>query len=66
MLLCDCGFEARAGDEEGLVVEVKRHAREAHGMTLSHEDAVLLVFRAELEQHARPTGPRRIPRPDRR
>ena len=45
---CDCGFEARAADEDGLVAEVRRHAREAHGMALSHDEALLLAFRAEL------------------
>ena len=49
--------------EEGLVAEVQRHAWEAHGMTLSHDEALLLAFRAELngppmttsETTARPT-----------
>lgn len=49
MLYCDCGFEARAADEEGLVAEVQRHAREAHGMALSHDEVLLLAFRAELD-----------------
>jgi hypothetical protein len=48
-LHCDCGFEARAADEEGLVREVQRHAREAHNMMLSHHEALLLAFRAELD-----------------
>lgn len=46
MLSCECGFEARAADEEGLVVEVQRHASDAHGMPLSRDDALLLVTRA--------------------
>ena len=48
VLHCDCGFEARAANEEGLVAEVQRHAQEAHGMALSHDEALLLAFRAEL------------------
>ena len=48
VLHCDCGFEARAEDEDGLVAEVRRHAQEGHGMALSHEEALLLAFRAEL------------------
>jgi hypothetical protein len=48
VLHCDCGFEARAADEEELVAEVQRHAREAHGMGLSHDEALLLTFQAEL------------------
>jgi hypothetical protein len=51
VLRCECGFEARASDEEGLVAEVRRHANETHGMALSHDDALLLAFRAELDQH---------------
>ncbi len=56
MLQCDCGFKARAADEERLVAEVQRHARDAHGMALSHEEALLLAFRAELGANTpRPT-----------
>ena len=43
VLHCECGFEARAADERGLVAEVRRHAREAHSMALSREEALLLV-----------------------
>ena len=49
VLPCDCGFTARAEDEQGLLAEIQRHARDAHGMTLSHDDALLLAFRAELD-----------------
>jgi len=48
VLQCDCGFEARAKDEDDLLVEVQRHAREVHGMALSHDDALLLAFAAQL------------------
>ena len=58
VLHCDCGFEARAADEDGLVAEVQRHAREAHGMALSHDEALLLAFRAELDEEAPTTIPR--------
>jgi hypothetical protein len=58
MLRCECGFEARAEDEDGLVAEVRRHARDAHGMALSHEEALLLAFRAALDQEALTTIPR--------
>jgi predicted small metal-binding protein len=58
VLHCDCGFEARAADEEGLVAEVQRHAREAHSMTLTRDEALLLVFRAELDERAPLTIPR--------
>jgi hypothetical protein len=58
VLHCDCGFEARAADEGGLVAEVQRHAREAHGMALSHDEALLLAFRVELNSEALNTTPR--------
>lgn len=48
VIRCECGFEARAADAERLVAEVRRHAAEAHRMPISREDALLLVFRAEL------------------
>jgi hypothetical protein len=51
VLHCDCGFEARAADEEELVAEVQRHARDAHGMALSRDEALLLAFQAELGRH---------------
>jgi len=57
VLHCDCGFEARADDEDGLVAEVQRHAREAHGMALSHDEALLLAFRAELNGETPTTIP---------
>jgi hypothetical protein len=58
ILHCECGFEARAEDEDGLVAEVLRHARDAHGMALSHQEALLLAFRAELDQEVPTTIPR--------
>ena len=45
VITCECGFDARAADEEGLVAAVRRHAAEAHCMPLSHDEALLLVFR---------------------
>jgi predicted small metal-binding protein len=43
VLVCDCGFEARAADEEALVEQVRRHASETHGMALSHDDALAIA-----------------------
>ena len=43
-LTCDCGFVAQARDDVGLVTEVRRHAWEVHGMPLSHDEALLLLF----------------------
>lgn len=42
---------------ETLLAEVRRHAREAHGMALTRQEALLLVFRAGLE-----SGPHTISR----
>ena len=47
-LTCDCGFVARASDDVGLATEVRRHAWETHRMPLSHDEALLLLFHAEL------------------
>jgi hypothetical protein len=58
VLHCDCGFEASAQDEDELVAEVRRHAWEAHGMALSHDEGLLLAFRAELDERAATTIPR--------
>jgi Protein of unknown function (DUF1059) len=60
VLHCDCGFEARAEHEDGLVAEVQRHAREAHGMALSHDEALLLAFRAQLDEKAPLTNSREM------
>ncbi len=46
VLQCDCGFEASADDADALVIEIRRHAREEHGMTLSLGEALLLASRA--------------------
>ena len=59
VLHCHCGFEARARDEDGLVAEVRRHAWDAHGMALAPDEALLLAFRAELDEEAPTTIPRR-------
>jgi len=56
-LRCDCGFEARVADEEGLVAEVQRHAREAHGMALTHDEALVLAFRVELDTNTAAATP---------
>jgi hypothetical protein len=47
-LTCDCGFIARAADGIGLATDVRRHAWEVHGMLLSHNEALVLLFHAEL------------------
>ena len=63
VLHCDCGFEVRGAGEARLVAEVRRHAWEAHGMALSQDEALLLAFRAELDEQAPSTSlPRRQPK----
>jgi hypothetical protein len=57
VLHCDCGFEVRGASEARLVAEVRRHAWEAHGMALSHDEALLLAFRAELDKEPPSTVP---------
>ena len=58
VLHCECGFKACGQHEAGLVAQVRRHAREAHAMTLSPDEALLLAFRAELNEEAPPMVPR--------
>jgi hypothetical protein len=60
-LQCECGYEARGEDEAGLVVEVQRHAWEAHGMALSDEEALVLTLRGELNGRPDPGRSRNAP-----
>jgi hypothetical protein len=50
VLRCDCGYEVVADTDEELVVGVRRHAFDAHGMELTAEDALLVAFRAQLDE----------------
>jgi hypothetical protein len=45
---CDCGYTPTALDEAGLLDEIRQHAREAHGVAFTTEDALLVVVRSEL------------------
>jgi predicted small metal-binding protein len=47
---CDCGHEVQGVSEEQLLTDVQNHAREAHGIEFSREDALLVVLRAELKE----------------
>ena len=60
MLHCHRGFEARAAGEDTLVAEVQRNAREAHGMGLTNQEALLLTFRVQLDEEV-PTESSREP-----
>jgi len=57
VLQCECGFEARAADEDGLAAVIRRHARDTHGMKLSHDEAAELARRRKLGAFARPATP---------
>jgi hypothetical protein len=48
----------RRGRVGKLVAEIRGHASEAHGMTLTPDEALLLVFRAQLNEKTPPTIPR--------
>ena len=48
VLSCECGYEVTATGEAELVEEIRRHARAAHGIDFSVEDALLVVLRSEL------------------
>lgn len=49
VLRCDCGYEVSANTDEELVVGVRRHALDAHGMKFTAEDALLVAFRVQLD-----------------
>ena len=46
---CECGYEVVAADEDVLVEAVRAHAREAHAIGFSVEEALLVVFRSQLD-----------------
>lgn len=48
-LRCECGFVARADDEDGLVTQIRRHAWQRHRMPLSPAEALQLISRADQE-----------------
>ena len=55
VLSCDCGYEVTATDEGTLVEEIRRHARDAHGIAFSVEEALLVVLRTQLDLCGAPT-----------
>jgi hypothetical protein len=50
VLRCDCGYEVSAETDEELVVGVRGHALDAHGMEFTTEDALLVAFRVQLDE----------------
>jgi hypothetical protein len=53
VLRCDCGYEVSADTDEELVVGVRQHALDAHGMEFTAEDALLVAFRVQLDDFSR-------------
>jgi hypothetical protein len=49
VLRCECGYQVSGHDEADLVETIRRHARNAHGIAFSVEDALLVVFRSQLD-----------------
>ena len=60
VLTRECGFDARAADEEGLVAAVRRHAAEAHCMPLSHDEALLDDFARFWDEEPSPLERRKL------
>jgi predicted small metal-binding protein len=48
VVTCDCGWKAR-GPEEELVPKIQEHAREAHGLEVTPEQALAQARPAEPE-----------------
>jgi predicted small metal-binding protein len=44
---CDCGYVVRGSTEDELAEAAIRHAREVHGMELTHEQALALAVAAD-------------------
>jgi predicted small metal-binding protein len=49
---CDCGYEVEPDEEDAVVAEIRLHAREAHGIDFTDEEALLVVLRAALDPGA--------------
>lgn len=43
VIQCPCGTVIRAGDDEKLVVQAQRHAREVHAMALTREQVLAMA-----------------------
>lgn len=51
-IYCPCGVVVRAADEDQLVAQAQRHAREVHGMDLSREQRWRWLARSETLRRA--------------
>ena len=52
LIHCDCGYRLGSQTEARQVAEVRRHAREAHGISFSAEEALAVLLRRALELDA--------------
>jgi len=43
IIRCPCGTVVRAGDDESLVAQAQKHAREAHAMDLTRDQALAMA-----------------------
>jgi hypothetical protein len=50
---CECGYHVRGSTELCQVIDVRRHAWQAHGISFSTEDALAILLRRELEPSER-------------
>lgn len=50
---CECGYRVRGSTELSQVIDVRRHAWQAHGISFSTEDALAILLRRELEPSER-------------
>jgi predicted small metal-binding protein len=48
-LRCDCGYEVTGIDESELVEAIRVHARDAHAISFSVEEALVVVLRSQLD-----------------
>jgi uncharacterized protein DUF1059 len=47
---CDCGYQVTGKSEAELVDDVRAHARDAHGIDFSLEEALLVLLRWQLDR----------------
>ena len=43
VIQCPCGYVVRAEDENTLVADAEKHAREVHGMELTRDQALAMA-----------------------
>jgi predicted small metal-binding protein len=43
VITCDCGFVVRGDDDDQLVANAQKHAKEAHSMEITREQALAIA-----------------------